>query len=215
MEQLTCSNCGEPRSRENKTGLCWLCAVRRARKTDRDHRPMCGAKKKNGDTCRALAGLGTGHPGIGNCKFHGGSTRNHRKHAERVMVEREVATLGQAIDVTPDQAVTGLLRQAAGMVAALTAKLEDLGELDPGVLAVFNSERDRLARFAKVASDMGIEDRKLHVAEAQTALMSRFVEGVLGRVGLTPEQRREIGPAVRAELATINGTASEVDGDGS
>ena len=130
------------------------------------------------------------------------------------MVEREMATLGQSIDVTPDQAITGLLRQAAGMVATLTAKLEDLGELDPGVLAVFNAERDRLSRFAKVASDMGIEDRKLHVAEAQTALMGRFVEGVLGRVELTPEQRKAIGPAVRAELATINGTASEVEGSG-
>ncbi len=193
-----------------KTGLCNLCAVRRARKTDRDHRPMCGAKKKDGTTCRAFAGLGTDHTGVGVCKFHGGSTRNHRTKAEREMVKREGTTLGEAIDVTPDQAVTGLLRQAAGMVAVLTARLEELGELDPAVLVVFNSERDRLARFAKVASDMGIEGRKLNVAEAQTAMMGRFVEGVLSRVELTQEQRKAIGPAVRAELETINGTAADV-----
>ena len=34
---------------------------------------QCGAKKKNGETCRAAAGQGTRHIGTGRCKFHGGN----------------------------------------------------------------------------------------------------------------------------------------------
>lgn len=177
----------------------------------RDHlrTPLCGADTKRGVKCRAFAGQGTDHLGIGRCKYHGGSTPNHRKKADREMVAAEMATLGAPIDVTPDQVAMGLLRQGAGMVAALTARLENLGELDPAVMSVFNSERDRLARFAKVASEMGIEQRKVKAVEMQTELMSRFLEGVLQRIELTAEQRLQVGPAIREEMAAISGSAVE------
>lgn len=32
----------------------------------------CGAKRRNGEPCKAVAGYGTGHVGDGRCKFHGG-----------------------------------------------------------------------------------------------------------------------------------------------
>jgi hypothetical protein len=177
----------------------------------RDHlrTALCGAMTKRGVRCRAFAGQGTDHLGVGRCKYHGGSTQNHRKKADREIVAAEMATLGTPIDVTPDQVAMGLLRQGAGMVAALTARLETLGELDPAVMSVFNSERDRLARFAKVASEMGIEERKVKAAEKRTDLMARFLEGVLDRIELTADQRSQVGPAIRAEIAALNGSAVE------
>lgn len=44
---------------------------------------LCGAKKKNGELCRAYAGQGTDHPGVGRCKFHLGNAPNLKKHAAK------------------------------------------------------------------------------------------------------------------------------------
>lgn len=43
---------------------------------------LCGAQKRqSAKTCTQPAGWGTDHPGRGVCKFHGGTTINHRKAA--------------------------------------------------------------------------------------------------------------------------------------
>jgi hypothetical protein len=184
----------------------------------RDHLsiPLCGARKKNGQTCRAFAGQGTNHLGFGTCRYHGGSTPNQVKRAEREMVEAEVSKLGQPIDTTPGRAIEALLRQSTGMVVALSLQVEQGETLDPNVLSMFNSERDRLARFAKTAADMGIDVARLKIARKQTALMSAFLEGVINRIDLTPEQRAQLGPAIREEMATIvESTAVEIEDEDS
>jgi hypothetical protein len=67
-------------------------------------RPLCGAKKKpqqGGGTCKAGAGKGTDHPGVGRCKHHGG--RTPIKHGRYSDVAR--ARLGPAlaaIEADPD-----------------------------------------------------------------------------------------------------------------
>jgi hypothetical protein len=58
---------------------------------DRAGHDECGPEKRGGGHCTQAAGWGTGHPGIGACKLHGGCTPNHRKAAEIVRVEREAA----------------------------------------------------------------------------------------------------------------------------
>ena len=132
------------------------------------------------------------------------------------MVAAELKTLGSPVDnITPGSAITGLLRQSAGLVAALTIELEARGGLDSeqarGSLAVFNSERDRLARLAKIASDIGGEERAIKLAEAHTRMLSDFIQGVASRLDLPPEQRKALGPAIREEAATLNGEGREVE----
>ena len=54
-------------------------------------RPLCSARKRQprypGETCARPAGWGTGHPGFGRCKLHGGATPY--KHGMYSRVVRE------------------------------------------------------------------------------------------------------------------------------
>lgn len=50
----------------------------------------CGALGRSGNPCRREAGWGTDHFGVGRCKFHLGSTRNHRTNALQILTERRV-----------------------------------------------------------------------------------------------------------------------------
>ena len=76
----------------------------------------CGAKTRAGAPCGRPAGWGTGHPGIGRCKLHGGSTPNHQRAAQLEIARRECDRLGIPIDVDPGTALIGLVREAAGNV---------------------------------------------------------------------------------------------------
>jgi hypothetical protein len=105
----------------------------------------CGAPRRSDDLargiqskgkpCRNPAGMGTDHPGIGACKFHGGRQPSHTVHAERVRaaerLQKKAARYGVGIDVTPDQALLSLVREAAGNVAWLSARMEELLEDAP------------------------------------------------------------------------------------
>jgi hypothetical protein len=56
----------------------------------------CGALKRDGGVCRLQAGKGTDHVGVGRCKYHGGSTRTHRRAASVELARREIQALGLA-----------------------------------------------------------------------------------------------------------------------
>src|SRR3954452_755487 len=119
----------------------------------RDRRPLCGARKKNGQRCRAFAGQGTDHPGTGTCKFHGGSTRTHRQHAVIQESQRRMVKLGLPIEVHPTQALLSMLHFAAGHVAWLREEIAALDDLSSGegaaLVTLYAEERDRVAKVAK------------------------------------------------------------------
>lgn len=69
----------------------------------------CGAKTRSGGLCRHERGWGTDHPGIGRCKLHGGSTRNHRTAAFAEIARRECNLL--AIPVEHIDPATALLEE--------------------------------------------------------------------------------------------------------
>jgi len=176
---------------------------------ERSEYPLCGAKKKNGDECRAFAGQGTDHKGIGRCKYHGGSTASHRAHAAREEAKRMV-TMGEPIEVAPGQALQSMLNLSAGALAWLKAMV---GAMDPAELekpegrvlvGMYNEERDRVTRIAKACADAGLGERQMQVAEHQTDMMGAFLERVMAHLGLTKEQRKMLGPAIRAELPALS-----------
>src|SRR5436189_2287567 len=94
----------------------------------RDRMALCGAKKKNGEKCRAFAGQGTNHPGVGRCKFHLGNAPNMQKHAGKLKAEQEVqkarAASGAKIPVHPAEALLTTLQLSAGQLAWLQGELE-------------------------------------------------------------------------------------------
>ena len=121
--------------------------------------------------------------------------------------QREVARLGGSIDTDPLDAVLGLVREAAANVAVyrtLVADLEsDVGEPEDETVAVgeqriysdrgtthvaaaphifvsmYDAERDRLAKYAKLCIDAGIDERRVRLAEVQGRALAQVIEAAL------------------------------------
>jgi hypothetical protein len=181
-------------------------ARRRAKR--RDGQAICGAPKKNGDPCLWEAGRGTDHPGTGRCYKHGGLQQDVGAAAA------EAAGMATAIPVSPGQAVQAVLNVAAGQFAYATAMVGGLDESQMFEMteagAVPNrwvrlqlSIMDRITKYSRAAADIGINERQMKLAEAQTAMMGELLERVMGRLELTPKQRKAVGPAIRAELPAL------------
>jgi hypothetical protein len=176
-----------------------------------DEYPLCGAKKKNGDTCRQHAGAGTAHKGIGRCRWHLGNTPAHRQHAVKQEAMRKMATMGVGgdLEVTPGQALQGALNLSANAMAWLTWMVGGIAEdemLTPesqSLLRLFNDEKDRLARIAQACANAGISERQIKLQEQQTDMMSQLLEAVMDKIQLTAEQRRAVGPAIRESLPAL------------
>jgi hypothetical protein len=190
-------------------------------KTPREEQavPMCGARKKNGDRCRNHAGAGTDHKGIGKCGYHGGHSPSHRKHAALVEAERKVGELGTAIPVSPAQLMKACVDLTAGSLTWAMRLVAEVGddEVDEprGRMRsrVFAEERERAARIAKMAADLGVDERLASLAEHQTAMVAQVFEAVADEIELTKEQRQALGPAVRRQLASMqNGSPEVIEG---
>lgn len=174
----------------------------------RNRHAMCGAKKKNGDTCRAYAGQGTSHPGTGACRHHFGNAPNHDKRAAKMEVTRRMAAHGEPVaDVTAVGALLNELQHAAGHVFWLRQELSEMSEDDIGTLKYqalvsrFDTERDRLTRTAKLCTEANVDEASIRVAETQVTIMGNALVRACDATGLSPEVKRRLGSALRAELA--------------
>ena len=76
----------------------------------------CGAKTRTGGRCKRAAGFGTSHVGVGTCKSHGGSTPTHELAGAVILARREMAVMGQPLDIEPGEALLQCIRIAAGEV---------------------------------------------------------------------------------------------------
>jgi hypothetical protein len=174
----------------------------------RDRVPLCGAKKKNGKLCRAFAGQGTDHPGIGRCSFHLGRTPNHGKRAVTIEAKRRMITLGQ-----PDEDVTALgcllseLYASSGHVAWLRQQIadmtpDDLGQIEgQAIINLYNSERDRKTKIAKMCTEAGVDEAAVRVAEAQVTLLGEALSRAADEAGLSAPMRQRLGAALRNALS--------------
>ena len=187
-----------------------------ATKTPRDQRkvPLCSARKKNGKSCRAFAGQGTSHKGVGRCKYHGGSTPNHRASAAVAMARNRMVELGRPKSVSPGQLMAGVINLQAGDLMALTKAIQDLDDdttpEGQALVRLYNQEKERSARITKLAADMGVDERLLELAESQTDLMAQVIEAIADDIKLTIKQKRALGPAVRRQLALAQPAESDV-----
>lgn len=188
--------------------------------------PLCGAKKRaknGGGTCTLTAGWGTNHPGFGNCKFHMGSTPSNVKAAakeEALKALESMPAFGVGIEVDPNAALLACVNRSAGMVAWLEFKLQTIEESAYTIsnergdtklsvwIELHAAERERLARFCKLALDAGVAERQVRIAEAQGGLIARLMKGVLGDLNLTKEQR-ELSQQVVRHWLTVEMPALE------
>jgi len=177
----------------------------------RDSNALCAAKKKNGQLCRAFAGQGTNHPGVGRCKFHLGNAPNHEKHAvvQEARARLAKADFGEAHEVDPATALLGVLHLSAGhlnFVRAELAEIEDKRSMEGQVLMrLWDEERDRIARISKMALDAGVAEQQIKLAEMYGAAIADLLNGIFRDpdLALTAAQHAKLGDVVRRHLAAV------------
>lgn len=197
--------------------------------------PKCGGKNRAGAPCGNAAGYKTDHPGAGNCTFHGGSSPNGRKHAMEQAARQAVITYGLPRDISPTDALLEEVRYSAGHVAWLREKVAEIAAADlvwgkteetdkgatefagvdttyaavPNVwLDLYFRERKHLLDLTKTAISVGIEERRVRLAEAQGALMNDVIRRILARLSLTSEQSALLPLVVPEELRRAAAMAS-------
>jgi hypothetical protein len=174
----------------------------------RDQVPLCGARKKNGELCRAFAGQSTNHSGTGRCKWHGGATPNHDKRAVTLEAKRRMVTLGE-----PDEDVTALgallseLYASSGHVAWLRAQIanltpDDLATIEgQAIIRLYDGERDRRTKIAKMCTEAGVDEAAVRVAEHQVTILGQALARACDSAGVSAPMRQRIGTALRQALA--------------
>ncbi len=147
------------------------------------------------------------------CRKHGGNNPHIKRKAKQRLAQQTVGAMlakqGIELDaVDPLEILLEQLGMASGAAHAYGAMVRDLEGvtmaskfgLEPHVLiAMWNEERDRASRLAKMALDAGVDERQVRLAERQGALLHKvFILMLEDRMlGLTLEQR-ETGKKIAA-----------------
>lgn len=164
---MPCQQCGQPHAR-------------------------CSAHTRAGNPC--------GQPPMTDqtvCKMHGGKAPQALDAAVRRRQEREALLAAEAFGlprvVDPHTALLEELHRTAGAVAWLDAVVADLKLQQVGGESIYvklwQDERVHLMRVAKTCVDVGIEERRVRLAEQAGAQLAGVVRAVLDRLGLSDEQR--------------------------
>ena len=184
---------------------------------------ICAAKTRAGAPCEKPAGWGTPHTGRGRCRFHGGSTPNQIKHERGEEAKDAVVKYGLPRDVDPHTALIEELHRTAGWVAFLSQQIESFTNatdlrafkggggdgIPEGVpdlwVQMLSTERTHLIKVAKTCVDVGIEERRVQIAEQQGELMAQVIRGLLAdlKVAVTPE----VQGIVRKHLTLVSSAA--------
>lgn len=185
--------------------------------------PCKAAPIKGGTVCVAHGGRAP--------QVKAAARRRHARH----LAEQDWATYGGPVDTDPASAVLDQLSWTAGHVAWLRDRVhatdpdalvwgktketeKTVGEY-PGVdtvseakasiwLTLYAEERDRLVRIADIAHRMGIEDRRVALAERLGAGMASAMQNILTDLDLTGQQWERAAQAVPARLRELLAMAS-------
>jgi hypothetical protein len=187
----------------------------------------CGAPKRQGPgDCTRPAGWGTGHPGIGRCKLHGGKTPSHNEAAKREQARRDVELFGAAKDIHPAQALLELVQWTAGEVDYWRARVREIekhdltwgttkvkeGGDDAGVTdeakpaieyVMLVDASNRLEKYASAALRAGVDAALVRIAESQGSRLFDAIEQILAALGLTDQQRALVPEVVPPILRAI------------
>lgn len=183
--------------------------------------------------CLTKAGAGTDHPGVGKCSRHHGNGELASKRAKNLMrdlaARSALRTLAVPIEVSPTEALMGLVYEAAGNVAFLGGRVADLGlelvgdvysltregfpiatsEDARAIVKLYNDERDRLAKVAKLAIDAGLEERQVRVLEDQAVMMAKVLRATIIALDLAPDLQRQAFSIMASELRAIGPGTSQ------
>jgi hypothetical protein len=156
------------------------------------------------------------------CRSHGAARGTPAAAAaeQRLLLRRavlEAETLGLPREVDPHTALLEELHRTAGAVQWLGAVVADLkrehvgGDVGPAQVWVrfLGDERDRLVKVAKTCVDVGIEERRVRLAESAGAQLAAVVRAVLDRLELSDGQRLLALQVVPEEFRRLGGDVVE------
>ena len=199
-------------------------------KQQRDKHALCGAKTRSGKQCRKFAGEGTSHVGVGKCKYHGGSMPNHIKHAAKIEAQRRAheffqehgIKFGQSIDIEPTEALLTVLQLSCGHLEFIRVEIaaveearrsKETQDFTPAferdvLMRMYDDERDRVARIAKMGLDAGVAERQIRMAEKYGTQLAQVIQDIFmdAELALTPAQRAALPALLRRHLVAASTT---------
>jgi hypothetical protein len=116
---------------------------------------------------------------------------------------------GQPIDVDPAAALLGVLHLSAGhlnWVRAELAAMDDKTTFEAQVLLrLFDGERDRIARIAKAALDVGVAEQTIQLVERYGEALAAMLRAIFfdSDLDLTAAQRGRLPDVLRKHLTTV------------
>lgn len=148
-------------------------------------------------------------------------TENHKKAARKAMARDEVQRYALPVDIDPQEALIEELQRTAGWVAFLNEQVQELSSAEsmrqqrggaqgaipeevPHIwIQMLAQERAHLLAVAKTCVQVGIEERRVKIAEEQGQLMAQVISGLLEdlKVPITPE----VKGFVRNRLTLLQG----------
>jgi hypothetical protein len=176
--------------------------------------PKCRSHTKAGTPCMA-----TPREGAYVCRKHGGNAPQVLAAAKRRLQAAEAfgeaTALGIAVETTPVESLEAMLWESAGAVCYLRDRVASLGaeitvdEFGPGgahkftahpLVMLYNSERDRHAALAAVCIKLGLDERRVRLAEEQGDRIFGGFTRACQAANLTSEQVETMRRAFAAEL---------------
>lgn len=179
---------------------------------------QCGVRKRDGTLCKLAAGWGTPHTGIGSCKLHGGSVPNHIKAAAKAEYRQ---LFGTPMEINPFDAIMWCVKVRAGEVEWLSVKMRELDAKDwvedtmmGKQFHLYARERQKamqdLVRFSQTAISLGIDERRIKMAETYGALLAQYTQGLLDDLWphLDAEGKAKAPSIVRGRLLALDAGTS-------
>lgn len=165
------------------------------------------------------------------CHAHGGRAPQNKAAAAKRLVEAEAVKsmrrFGEPIEVNATEALLDTVRWTAGYVAWLREKVasvesdadlvwgitrdksegDDRGvtmEAKPNVwLQLLETWHDKLVKVCTEAIRVGIEERRVRLAESEGALIAEVIRGILDDLHLSPEQQALVSEVVPRRLRSV------------
>lgn len=107
----------------------------------------------------------------------------------------------------PGELVVREIAHAAGHVQFLRAVVQgmDAGELERDEVwrSMYDAERERLVKWCDTAARMGVEQRRVALAEQLGGVMAATLRALLDQLDLTPAQWRLAEVAIPAQLRQL------------
>ncbi len=123
-----------------------------------------------------------------------------------------VAWLRERVQATDPQALVWGVEREVTKTAGEYPGVDTTRAARPSVwLELYGQERDRLVRMCEIAHRMGIEERRVELAEQLGQLVAGAVQGILDDLGLDEAQWRRAAAAIPARLKQM---AELVNGGG-